>query len=123
MSWLFFFLCGPAILMSAAGIWLLRTRQWPGASGWVAAGVSTMNAAFGLSLYLRSYFHPTPSNVPPWKDSLVLDTGLLGLLAPIAIILGFVAIRQRKAPWWLVGAIELASIPLFLIGCMAATSV
>lgn len=121
--WLFFFLCVPAILVTAACTWLLRTRQWPSTIGWVATSIAAANAAFGVSLYLRIRFYPTANNIPPWKDSQVLDTGLLGLLAPIAMILGLIAMGQRRIPWWLVGAIELASIPLFLIGCMAGASV
>jgi hypothetical protein len=105
------------------GTFLLpRTRQAAGTSTYCALAIATLNATFAAFTFLYYQWKPVADTVPPWKDPLVLDLSLLFLLAPIAIIAGFVALAKR-APWWLVLLIELSSIPLGLVGLFACISV
>jgi len=47
---------------------------------------------------------------------------MLGLLAPVAMILGVVAVVVG-APKWLIGIVEIASVPLLVVGIMAGYAV
>ncbi len=60
--------------------------------------------------------------VPGWEDPQVLTLGLLFLLAPIGMACGFAAVG-RGTPAWLICVIEIASLPLFLVGVMAGFAV
>ena len=58
----------------------------------------------------------------PSQDPEILQLGLLFLLAPIGMILGLVA-GVRGAPKWLIGIVEVASLPLLIVGTMAGSAV
>jgi hypothetical protein len=62
-----------------------------------------------------------PHFLPPWQDPEILQLGLLFLLAPIGMIVGLVAL-VRGAPKWLIGIVEIASLPLFVVGIMAGSA-
>ena len=119
---LWLIMCGPLVLTLCAWGQLLRKRERPRGLTLVAFSVTTANALYAAGLITYYSIHPIPDNVPPWKDSLVLNTALLGLCAPVAGILGFIMLA-RGGPKWLVIVIELVSFPLFFLGCMAAVSV
>jgi hypothetical protein len=76
--------------------------------------------ACGTFLYYE--LRPLSHFVPPWQDPEILQLGLLFLLAPIGMILGVVA-GVRGAPKWLIGIVEVASLPLFIVGIMAGSAV
>jgi len=71
-----------------------------------------------------SYYalRPLSHFLPPWLDPEILQFALLVLLAPIGMILGVVA-GVRGAPKWLVGIVEIASLPLLVVGMMAGSAV
>ena len=52
----------------------------------------------------------------------ILTLGLLFLLAPIGMIVGFIA-GARGAPKWLVCIVEIASVPLLVVGFFAVAAV
>lgn len=100
---------------------LQRERGWPRTSALAALAVTTANALIASWIVLYYAIHPTPPKVPPWEDPQVLDLGMQFLLAPVGIVLGIVA-GTRGAPKWLVAVVEVASIPLCVIGFFATVS-
>jgi hypothetical protein len=100
----------------------VRQRQWPGAVALVALGIVSANAAFAAGTFLYYQFSPPPSWLPPWQDPQILTLAMLGLPAPIGMILGVLA-GVRGAPKWLVCILEIASVPLLVIGLMASIAV
>ena len=112
--------CGPFVLTLAAWIRLFRGSQWPRPIALVALGIVSANAAFATYTFL--YYHFKSYSLPPWKDPVILNFGLLFLLAPIGMIAGSIA-GGRGAPKWLVWTVEIASVPLLLIGFLASMSV
>jgi hypothetical protein len=60
--------------------------------------------------------------LPPWQDPEILHFGLLFLLAPIGMILGIIA-GIRGAPKWLTCIVEIASLPLLVVGFMASVAI
>lgn len=88
----------------------------------LALGIASANAVLACGTFLYYEFRPSPHFVPPWQDPEILRLGLLFLLAPAAMILGVVA-GVRGAPKWLIGIVEIASLPLFIIGIMAGSAV
>ena len=114
--------CGPLVLMLAAWAKLFWTRApWPVPVALIALSIVSANAVIAAANFLYYSFKPPPP-LPPWKDPETLNLGLLFLLAPIGAVMGFVA-GARGAPKWLVGILEMASVPLILVGFLEAVSV
>jgi len=115
--------CGPFVLTFAAWIRVYRARQqaWPRPIALAALGITTANAALGASEYLRLQFR-TAVWLPPWEDPQILSLGMLFLLAPIGMIVGLIA-GARGAPKWLICIVEIASVPLLVVGLMASATV
>jgi hypothetical protein len=99
-----------------------RRGQWPNALALLALGFVTTNAALAASTVLYYELKPPTHFLPPWKDPEILQLGLLFLLSPISMILGVVA-GVRGAPKWLVCIVEVASVPLLIVGIMASNAV
>jgi hypothetical protein len=112
--------CGPFVLALAAWTKLYWARQWPRPIALVALGIVSVNAALAASTFLYYDFRPSP--LPPWQNPQILTLGLLFLLAPIGMIVGFVA-AVRGAPKWLICIVEIASVPLLMVGVMASNAV
>ena len=115
--------CGPFVLTLCAWMKLYwaRQRQWPQPVALVALGIVSANAILAACTFL--YFDSKPSHpLPPWEDRQVLTLGLLLLLAPVGMIVGFFA-ALRGAPKWLIGIVEIASVPLLVVGLMASAAV
>jgi len=118
-------MCGPFVLTLGAWakLYWARQRQWPDAFALLALDIVNANAAFAAGTFLYYQLRPVPSWLPPWQDPQILTLGLLFLLAPIGIILGGVAGVLFGAPKWLICVVEIASLPLFVVGFMAAGTV
>jgi len=87
----------------------------------VALGIASANAALAAGTF--AYYELRPhSFLPPWQDPEVLNLALLFLTAPIGMIVGIVA-ALRGAPKWLVGIVEIASVPLLIVGFLASAAV
>jgi len=115
------FTCGPLVFLLALWGWLVWKRKWPQPIGLVAFGIVTGNAAFAAYNFIYYQLRPTPQ-LPPWKDPQVLNFGLLFLLAPVGMIVGFIA-GLRGTSWRLVWMLQIASLPLFGIGILAGMAV
>jgi hypothetical protein len=113
---------GPFVLVLGAWARFYRVRQWPDAFALMALGVVSANACLAAGTVLYYEFRPPLSSLPPWQDPLILRLGLLFLLAPIGMILGVVA-GVRGAPKWLICVMEIASVPLLVVGLMAGAAV
>jgi hypothetical protein len=114
--------CGPFVLTLAAWTKLYRARQpeWPRPIALIALGIVSANAALAAGTFLYYDFRPPP--LPPWQNPQTLTLGLLFLLAPIGMIVGFVA-AVRGAPKWLICLVEVASVPLLVVGFLATAAV
>jgi|HubBroStandDraft_3_1064219.scaffolds.fasta_scaffold597115_1 hypothetical protein len=116
--------CGPLVLTLAAWlrVYWTRRQQGPHAFGLLALGVASSNAALAAGTFLYYELRPPSHFVPPWQDPETLQLAMLGLLAPVAMILGVVAVVVG-APKWLIGIVEIASVPLLVVGIMAGYAV
>jgi len=114
--------CGPFLLTVAAWakLYWARQRQWPRPVALVALGIVSANAALAASTFL--YYDFRPSSLPPWQNPQIFNLGLLFLLAPIGMVVGFVA-AARGAPKWLICIVEIASVLLLVVGLMASAAV
>jgi hypothetical protein len=121
---LYMLTCGPLVLTLAAWtkLYWVRQRQWPDAFALLAFAIVSANTVFAAGTFLYYQFRPTPTFLPPWRDPQILTLGLLLLLAPIGMILGVVA-GAHGAPKWLIWVIEIASLPLLVVGFMAGVAV
>jgi hypothetical protein len=120
---LYILTCGPLLLTLAAWMrlyWAPRDERH--ALALLALGIASANAALASGTFLYYQLRPLSHFLPPWQDPEILQLGLLSLLAPIGMILGVVA-GVRGAPKWLIGIVELASLPLFVVGIMAGSAV
>jgi hypothetical protein len=115
--------CGPSLVVMATWVATLvqvqRIQVRP--ITWVALGVVTANAFWASYIYFFYRLHPSPWQAP-WRDPQILNYALLFLMAPIGMLLTFVA-AARGAPKWLFWALELSSAPLLLIGFLATGAV
>jgi len=122
---LYMLTCGPFVLTLAAWmkLYLARQRQSPHplALALVALGIVSANGALAAGTFLYYELRP-PAHLPPWQDPEILQLGLLFLLAPVGMILGLVA-GIHGAPKWLICIVEIASLPLFVVGFMAGVAV
>jgi hypothetical protein len=116
--------CCPLLLILAAWMKLYwgRQRQWPNALALLALGIVSANAALAATTFLYYELKPPSHFLPPWQDPQILTLGLLFLLAPIGMILGIVA-GVHGAPKWLICIMEIASVPLLVVGIMAGSAV
>jgi hypothetical protein len=116
--------CGPLVLTLAAWVKLYWTRQgqWPRPVALIALSVVSLNAALAAGLFVYYHFEPSSPSLPPWQDPEILNFGLLFLLAPIGMVIGFIA-AARGAPKWLICVLEIASVPLFVVGLLASAAV
>jgi hypothetical protein len=121
---LFMLTCGPLLLTAMAWVKLYweRQRQPPHALALAALGMVSANAVLAAATFLYYESRPSAHFLPPWQDPEVLQLGLLFLLAPISMILGVVA-GVRGAPKWLIVVVEIASVPLVMVGFMAGVTV
>jgi hypothetical protein len=104
--------CGPLLLTLAAWMRLyLAPRDQRHALALLALGIASANAALACGTLLYYEFRPLSHFLPPWQDPEILHLGLLFLLAPVEMILGVVA-GVQGAPKWLMGIVEIASLPL-----------
>ncbi len=103
-------------------LYWLRDRQRPRRLAIIALGIVTANAIFAASTYAYYLVHPPSASLPPWKDPQILNFGLLFLLAPIGMIVGGIAATRGTAKW-LIWLLELASVPLLVIGFFAGMAV
>jgi hypothetical protein len=114
----------PFLLMLAAWIRLYRSRekQWPRQTALDALGIVTASAALAAGTFLYYSFRPSPGLLP-WQDSLQTPQApSLSILAFVGMIVGFIA-AVRGAPGWLVWIVEVASIPLLIVGILASAPV
>jgi hypothetical protein len=112
--------CAPIVIM--LGAWGGVIYRWQHVKsvrpiGFTVLSLATANAILAAGTFLYYEFHPH-GFLPPWEDPEIGNEGLLFFLAPVAMILGFVA-AVRGTPKWLVGLIEVASVPLVLVGFAA----
>jgi hypothetical protein len=116
--------CGPLVLtlFAWAKLYWERQRRSPHALTLVALGMVSANAALAATTFLYYELKPPSHFLPPWQDPEILQLGILFLLAPIGMILGFVA-GLRGAPKWLILVVEIASVPLLVVGFMASVTV
>ena len=99
-----------------------REHGWPRASAFIALSVATANALISSGVVLYYAIHPVPPHVPPWEDGQILYLSLQLLSAPVAMLIGLGALI-RGAPKWLVVVVEIASIPMCVIGFLASCAV
>ena len=119
---LYLFTCGPLVITTAAWAKLYWTRQWPHRIALTALGIVSGNAALAAVTVLYYELGPTRAWLPPWQDPEVLNLAFLSLLAPVGMIAGIIA-GVKGAPKWLVGTLEIASLPLAVVGFFAVVSV
>jgi hypothetical protein len=99
----------------------MRQRHWPAPIALIALGLVSANAALAAGTFLYYQFRPLPW-LSPWQDPQILTYGLLLLLAPIGMIVGLVA-AMRGAPKWLIFVVEIASVPLIMVGFFASGAI
>lgn len=117
---LYILTCGPLLLTLAAWMRLYwAPRHHRHALALLVLGIASANAALACGTFL--YYDRAPHFLPPWQNPEILQLSLLFLLAPIGMILGLVA-GVRGAPKWLIGIVEIASLPLFVVGIMAGSA-
>lgn len=118
------FSCGPLVLTFAAWarLYWVRDRQWPRCLAVIALSIVTANAMFAAGTYAYYLMHPPSPSLPPWKDPQFLNFGLLFLLAPVGMIVGGIAATRGTAKW-LIWALEVASIPLLVLGFFACAAI
>jgi hypothetical protein len=117
---LYLLTCGPLIASLWAWVNIYRARQVGSLRrvALIALGLVSINAALAACTSVYYGFRPPPPQTPPWESPEIATLGLLFLLAPIGMIVGFFAVG-RGTPKWLVCVVEIASVPLLLVGVMA----
>ena len=110
----------------ALGAWAIFFLTWrrrkAATPALIALIITTLNAAFAAGLSVHFHLHPTSPRLPPWRDPEILDFGLFFFLAPIGMTVAGVA-GFRGASKWLVSVLELALLPLLLLGIAAGMAV
>lgn len=121
VPWLFN--CAPLAIMLVGWAILYQRREVRTIRviGLVALGLATANALFAAATF--TYYELQPRGfLPPWQDPEILNLGLLFFLAPAAMVLGVIG-AVRGVPKWLMGLVEVASVPLLLVGVSAVVAV
>jgi hypothetical protein len=114
------FIYAPLIITLLVWLRIIQSRQWPNTIGVVSLAIATANSIFAVWNFLS--YHSKTYSAPPWKDPEILNFGLLFLAAPVAMIASCFA-AARGTPKWVIVSIWIASVPLLLIGFLAAASV
>lgn len=114
--------CVPLLLVLATWTRLTRTRQWPSWLPVVTLSWVTAIAIYSAVLFIYYTFRPAAPSLPPWQNPEILDFAMLFLLAPIGMILGAISGGWRKAPAWLILVVEIACVPLLLLGVIASAA-
>jgi hypothetical protein len=115
--------CGPFVLALAAWasqFWMWR-RQKPGSMTLAALGIFSASASLAAWTFFYYDFRP-PSNPPPWQDSEIFVIALLLLPVMVAMLFALGAVL-RGAPKWLMAMVEIGSLPLLFLSCMAIGAV
>jgi hypothetical protein len=115
--------CGPLLPASttwASQLWMWR-KQRPRTMTLVALGIFGATTLFAAWNFFYYDFRP-PSNLPPWKDSEILNFGVLFPPVVTAMLLGLGAVL-RGAPKWLIAVVEIGLLPLLFLSFMAAGAV
>jgi hypothetical protein len=112
VPWLLMFT--PLAVLLVAWVIVYRRRQVKTLRlvGVVALGLATANALFGASTFAYYAIRARPE---------ASALGLLFLSTPFPMVLGVVA-AVRGTPKWLMGLVELASVPLLVVGLLVAAS-
>ena len=113
--------CGPLVLTLAAWAKLYLSRPRPRTIALVALGVVTANATLAAVEFARFELRPHRF-IPGWEDPQVLSIAMLMLFAPIGMFLGLLS-AGRGTPKWLTLIVEIASIPLVIMGFFAVMAV
>jgi hypothetical protein len=115
-----FLSCAPLVLIIIAWvrIYFVSNAQRLRPIPWIALAIATVNALFAAATYVYYRLHPLSGFVPPWQDPEIGNMGLLFLSAPTAMIVALVA-AARGGARWVVAIVELASVPLVIIGFYA----
>jgi hypothetical protein len=121
---LYLLTCGPLVILLVAcmKLYWVRQRYRLNALGFVALGLVSANAALAASTFLYYQLKRVRSSLPPWEDPEILTLALLALFAPIGMIVGAMA-SAHGSPKWLICVLEIASVPLLLVGFMAGITV
>jgi hypothetical protein len=121
---LYILTCGPFLLVVIAWtkLYWSRQQQRPAAPALLALSIVSANASLAASTFLYFQFRASPPWRPPWEDPQILTLGLLLLLAPVGMVVGAVA-GARGGPKWLICIVEIASVPLLVVGLMASGAV
>jgi hypothetical protein len=104
----------PLAIMLLAWVVLCLRRQFKALQpvGLAALGLATANALFGAGIVAFDDLL-----LPPWRDPKILFFAV-----PLAMLLGVVAALEG-APKWLMVLVELASLPLLVLGFYAVEAV
>lgn len=117
-----FLTCLPfvAVLGAWLGVYWTRRTQPLHPPSLIALLVLTANAALAAGAFAYYKLRPAPS-LPPWQDPEILTFAWLFLLAPVGIVFGFLAFRSSAR--WLFWLVEIVSVWLFFVGCLAGLAV
>jgi hypothetical protein len=113
--------CVPFLLTIYAWMRICKTRPLPGSIGLAALVIATVNTTIAVAAFLILKFESLPYP-PPWKDTGTLTLALLILLAPIGMGFGLLA-GVGGSPKWLVVTVEIAQVPLAIVGFFACLAV
>jgi hypothetical protein len=116
----FLMTCAPFLVTVAAWVMLYRTQQLKSVRrvAFVALAIFTVNSLLAASTFLYYQFKPPSPSLPPWQDPEIGNYSALFFLAPLAMFVGLFAIG-RGIPVWLICILEIASVPLLMVGYMA----
>lgn len=109
-----------AVLWAWLRVYRRRHTQPVNPPSFIALVIVTANAVLAAGTFVYYRFRAIRS-LPPWQDPEILMLALLFFLAPIGMLFGFLAFRRGEK--WLVWLVEITSIWLFLIGCLAGLAV
>jgi hypothetical protein len=115
--------CGPTLLAGAALVRVSREYKIgaTGVTAVVAVCGAFLIAAYAAYVYIYYMLKPSP-NLPPWKDPMTLDLGMLFLLAPVGLVFPFWAAKTGASKWVVVPLLA-ALLVLGVVGLLEAGSV
>jgi hypothetical protein len=96
--------------------WFVEPRHF---SSLAALAIATGLSAFTAGTDI--YFAVKPSSLPPWQSPEVALKGSLFLLAPIGVVIGWLA-HRRRGPTWLFWIVEIVSGYLTVYGLAVAST-